>query len=187
MFNRIGLDGIEQYVSSPELHSENGIGQDPLPPGQAWAVGQGDQNEGSGLYKIEVTVTPGSSIRLINVKAPSGLREGLRAAEQVLYAQARSLIGDRDPMGSEFSVQVRALTAVKGASSLEMSFLLALCSAALGRSLKGGVIVAGGYECGGDRRTGLQCTGYGGISRGKRGVSNPASSIQPEATQRDIR
>ncbi|MBT0734092.1 protease Lon-related BREX system protein BrxL [Methanoculleus bourgensis] len=146
---RLGLDGIEQYVSTPELHSENEIGQDPLPPGQVWAVGPGDENEGSGLYKIEVTVTPGSSIRLINVKAPSGLREGLRAAEQVLYTQAKSLIGDRDPKGSEFSVQVRALTAVKGASSLGMSILLALCSAALGRSLKGGVVVAGGMSVGG--------------------------------------
>lgn len=146
---RLGLDGIEQYVSTPELHSENEIGQDPLPPGQVWAVGPGDENEGSGLYKIEVTVTPGSSIRLINVKAPSGLREGLRAAEQVLYTQAKSLIGDRDPKGSEFSVQVRALTAVKGASSLGMSILLALCSAALGRSLKGGVVVAGGISVGG--------------------------------------
>ncbi len=146
---RLGLDGIEQYVSTPELHSENEIGQDPLPPGQAWAIGPGGEAEGSGLYKIEVTVTPGSSIRLINVKAPSGLREGLRAAEQVLYTQARSLIGDRDPMGSEFSVQVRALTAVKGASSLGMPLLLALCSAALGRSLKGGVVVAGGMSVGG--------------------------------------
>jgi ATP-dependent Lon protease len=146
---RLGLDGIEQYVSTPELHSENEIGQDPLPPGQVWAIGPGDENEGSGLYKIEVTVTPGSSIRLINVKAPSGLREGLRAAEQVLYTQAKSLIGDRDPKGSEFSVQVRALTAVKGASSLGMPILLALCSAALGRSLKGGVVIAGGMSVGG--------------------------------------
>lgn len=146
---RLGLDGIEQYVSTPELHSENEIGQDPLPPGQAWAVGPGDENEGSGLYKIEVTVTPGSSIRLINVRAPPGLREGLRAAEQVLYTQAKSLIGDRDPLGSEFSVQVRALTAVKGASSLGMPLLLALCSAALGRSLKGGVVIAGGMSVGG--------------------------------------
>ncbi len=146
---RLGLDGIEQYVSTPELHSENEIGQDPLPPGQVWAAGPGEETEGSGLYKIEVTVTPGSSIRLINVRAPSGLREGLRSAEQVLYTQAKTLIGDRDPMGSEFSVQVRALTAVKGASSLGMPLLLALCSAALGRSLKGGVVMTGGMSVGG--------------------------------------
>jgi len=27
-------DGMEQFVSTPELHSENSIGTDPLPPGQ---------------------------------------------------------------------------------------------------------------------------------------------------------
>jgi len=146
---KLGMDGIEQYVATPELHNENEIGQDPLPPGQVWAIGPGEENEGSGIYKIEVTVTPGSSVRLINVKAPAGLREGLRAAEQVFYTQARSLIGDRDPRGSEFSVQVRALTAVKGASSLGIPLLLALCSAALGRSLKGGVVIGGGMSVGG--------------------------------------
>lgn len=30
----LGDDGIEQFVSTPELHSENSIGSDPLEPGQ---------------------------------------------------------------------------------------------------------------------------------------------------------
>ena len=98
---RLGLDGIEQYVSTPELHSDSEISPDPLPPGQVWAIGPGEANEGSGLYKIEVTVTPGSSIRLVNVRAPYGLKESLRAAEQVLYTQNKLLIGDRDPHGNE--------------------------------------------------------------------------------------
>ncbi|HNL87325.1 MAG TPA: BREX system Lon protease-like protein BrxL, partial [Methanoregulaceae archaeon] len=115
---RIGVDGIEQYVSTPELHSENTISPEPLPPGQIWAIGPGEENEGNGLYKIEVTATPGSSIRLINVKAPSGLRESMRAAEQVLYTQSKGLLGDHDPKSNEFSVQIRALSPISGASSL---------------------------------------------------------------------
>ncbi len=179
---RLGLDGIEQYVSTPELHSENEIGQDPLPPGQVWAAGPGEETEGSGLYKIEVTVTPGSSIRLINVRAPSGLREGLRAAEQVLYTQAKTLIGDRDPMGSEFSVQVRALTAVKGASSLGMPFLLALCSAALGRSLKGGVVMAGGMSVGGTVEP-----AYNALDMAELAAENGASAILlPVSSRRQL-
>ena len=106
---RIGDDGIEQYVSTPELHSENTVSPEPLPPGQIWAIGPGEENEGNGLYKIEVTATPGSSIRLINVKAPSGLRESIRAAEQVIYTQSKGLIGDHDPKSNEFAVQIRAL------------------------------------------------------------------------------
>jgi len=146
---RIGVDGIEQYVSTPELHSENTVGQDPLPPGQVWAIGPGEENEGNGLYKIEVTATPGSSIRLINVKAPSGLRESIRAAEQVLYTQSRGLLGDHDPKSNEFAVQIRALSPVSGAASLGVPILLAICSAGLRKSLKGGVVVVGGMSVGG--------------------------------------
>jgi ATP-dependent Lon protease len=146
---RIGIDGIEQFVSTPELHSENTIGQEPLPPGQVWAIGPGEENEGNGLYKIEVTATPGSTIRLINVKAPSGLRESLRAAEQVLYTQSRGLLGDHDPKSSEFSVQIRALSPISGASSLGVPILLAICSSALIKSLKGGVVIVGGMSVGG--------------------------------------
>ena len=104
---RLGIEGIEQYVSTPELHRENTISPEPLPPGQVWALGPGEGNEGNGLYKLEITVTPGSSIRLINVKAAAGLRESLRSAEQVLYTRAKSLVGDHDPTSVEFSVQVR--------------------------------------------------------------------------------
>ena len=141
--------GIEQYVSTPELHSENTVGQDPLPPGQVWAIGPREENEGNGLYKIEVTATPGSSIRLINVKAPSGLRESIRAAEQVLYTQSRGLLGDHDPKSNEFAVQIRALSPVSGAASLGVSILLVICSAGLRKSLKGGVVVVGGMSVGG--------------------------------------
>ncbi|HNI41782.1 MAG TPA: BREX system Lon protease-like protein BrxL [Methanoregulaceae archaeon] len=146
---RIGVDGIEQYVSTPELHSENTISPEPLPPGQIWAIGPGEENEGNGLYKIEVTATPGSSIRLINVKAPSGLRESMRAAEQVLYTQSKGLLGDHDPKSNEFSVQIRALSPISGASSLGVPILLSICSSALRKSLKGGFVVVGGMSVGG--------------------------------------
>ena len=105
---RIGVDGIEQYVSTPELHSENTVSPEPLPPGQIWAIGPGEENEGNGLYKIEVTATPGSSIRLINVKAPSGLRESIRALNRFSIPRARDWLGDHDPKSNEFAVQIRA-------------------------------------------------------------------------------
>ena len=146
---RMGIDGIEQYVSTPELHRENTITPEPMPPGQVWAIGPGEGNEGNGLYKLEITVTPGSSIRLINVKAASGLRESIRSAEQVLYTRSKSLVGDHDPTTVEFSVQVRAMTPVSGGSSLSVPILVALCSAALNKSTKGGYVIAGGMSVGG--------------------------------------
>src|ERR1700722_2354688 len=37
----MGDDGVEKFVATPELYSENSIGSDPLPPGQAWVISPG--------------------------------------------------------------------------------------------------------------------------------------------------
>ena len=34
----MGEDGVEKFVATPELQSEDSIGSDPLPPGQVWAI-----------------------------------------------------------------------------------------------------------------------------------------------------
>lgn len=44
-------DGIEQFVSTPELHNENSIGYDPLPAGQVWALSPGGTDENPGLFR----------------------------------------------------------------------------------------------------------------------------------------
>jgi ATP-dependent Lon protease len=51
----LGLDGIEQFVATPELHSDEAIEGDPLPPGQVWGIGLGSGETGPGLYRVEVT------------------------------------------------------------------------------------------------------------------------------------
>ncbi len=56
----MGAEGVEQFVSTPELHSDEAIETDPLPPGQVWAVGTGSMETGVGLYRLEVTSGPGS-------------------------------------------------------------------------------------------------------------------------------
>ena len=66
----LGQDGVEKFVVTPELQSEDHIGRDPLPPGQVWAISPGGQDEGSGLYRIEVTEGPGSGVRILNRPAP---------------------------------------------------------------------------------------------------------------------
>ena len=43
----MGLDGVEKFVATPELQSEDSIGSDPLPAGQVWAISPGGQDEGS--------------------------------------------------------------------------------------------------------------------------------------------
>jgi len=57
----LGPNGIEKFVVIPELQSEDQIGRDPLPPGQVWGISPGGQDEGAGLYRIEVTEGPGGA------------------------------------------------------------------------------------------------------------------------------
>jgi ATP-dependent Lon protease len=45
----MGLDGVERFVATPELQSEDSIGADPLPPGEVWAISPGGPDEGAGL------------------------------------------------------------------------------------------------------------------------------------------
>src|SRR5437660_1911900 len=47
----LGVDGVEQFVSTPELHSDEAIESDPLPPGQVWSSSMGTAESGPGLYR----------------------------------------------------------------------------------------------------------------------------------------
>ena len=145
----LGNDGVERFVVTPELQSQDGIGTDPLDPGQVWAISPGGQDEGAGLYRIEVTEGPGSGVRVLNQPVPPAFRESVKMGEQNLYSRARELVGDRDPRAHEFSLQLRAFDAAKSGAALGMPVLLALSSALLQKSLKGGLVVVGGLNLGG--------------------------------------
>ena len=145
----MGEDGIEKFVATPELRSDDAIDPDPLPPGQVWGIGPGGQETGPSLYRIEVTAGRGSGVRILNSPVPQAFRESTRYAEQNLYTRARELVGDRDPRSHEFSVQLRAMDNDRSGASLGLPALLALCGALLEKSLKGGLIVVGALNLGG--------------------------------------
>jgi ATP-dependent Lon protease len=145
----LGQEGVEKFVVTPELHSESSIGSDPLPPGQIWTISPGGTDENPGLYRIEINEGPGSGVKILNRPAPQAFVESLKCGEQNLYARAKELVGDRDPRGHEFSVQLRAFDTARTGSQLGLGALLALCSALLQKSLKGGLLVVGGLNLGG--------------------------------------
>ena len=149
----MGEDGIEKFVATPELRSDDAIDPDPLPPGQVWGIGPGGPETGPSLYRIEVTVGRGSGVRILNAPVPQAFRESARYAEQNLYTRARELVGDRDPRSHEFSVQLRAMDNDRLGASLGLPALLALCGALLEKSLKGGLIVVGALNLGGSVET----------------------------------
>lgn len=146
---RIGEDYVEQFITTPELQSGDQIGTDPLPPGQVWSIGPGGLDDYAGLYRVDVSAGPGSGVRILNQPSPPAFRESVRYAEQNLYAQAQALVGDRDPRGHEFSIQLRAFDAAKSGAYLGLPVLLALCGSLLEKSLQGGLIAVGGLNLGG--------------------------------------
>ncbi len=145
----IGEDDVEKFVSTPELYSEDSIGSDPLPPGQAWVMSPGGGDENPGLFRVDVTEGLGSGVKILNQPAPPPFKESVRCAEQNLYGRARELVGDRDPREHEFSIQLRAFDSAKSGVAVGIGVLLALCSSLLQKSLKGGTVVTGGLNLGG--------------------------------------
>ncbi len=145
----LGVDGVEQFVATPELHSDEAIDSDPLPPGQVWAISPGAGEAGPGLNRIEVTVGPGSGVKILNHPQPPAFRESVRVGEQNLYTRAKELVGSRDPRGHEFSIQLRPLDADKSGMGLGLPALIALVGGLLERSTRGGTIIVGPLNLGG--------------------------------------
>lgn len=145
----MGADGVEKFVSTPELQSENSIGDDPLEPGQVWTISPGGGEEHPGLYRIEVNEGPGSGVKVLNKPVPPAFRESIGYAEQNLYARSAQLVGDKDPRQHEFTVQLRAFDASKSGAKLGMASLVALSTALLKKSVRGGLIIVGEINLGG--------------------------------------
>jgi ATP-dependent Lon protease len=145
----LGVEGVEQFVSTPELHSDEHIESDPLPPGQVWTISPGGGGASPALYRLEVTVGPGNGVKILNAPVSPAFRESVRYGEQNLYTRAKEMVGDRDPRAHEFSVQLRALDSETSGHGVGLAVLMTLCSGLIERSVKGGLIVVGALNLGG--------------------------------------
>ncbi len=145
----MGVEGVEQFVSTPELHSDKAIDSDPLPPGQVWSISPGGNGTSPALYRIEATAGPGGGVRILNAPVPPAFRESVRYGEQNLYTQAKDLVGDRAPRAHEFSIQLRSMDMDTTGQGLGLAVLIALCGALIEKSTKGGLIIVGTLNLGG--------------------------------------
>ena len=145
----MGTNGVEKFVSTPELQSDNSIGTDPLEPGQVWTISPGGGDEHAGLYRIEINEGPGSGVKILNKPVPPAFKESMGYAEQNLYARAMQLVGDKDPRQHEYTVQLRAFDASKSGAKLGVASLVALSTALLKKSVRGGLIIVGEINLGG--------------------------------------
>ena len=145
----LGTEGIEQFVATPELHSDEAIDGDPLPAGQVWCISPGGDDANPGLYRIEVNAGPGSGVKILNHPTPPAFRESVKMGEQNLYTRAKALVGDRDPRSHEFSIQLRAMDADKTGTGVGLPVLIALVGSLLERNTRGGTIIVGTLNLGG--------------------------------------
>ena len=178
----MGEDGVEKFVSTPELHSDEAIDPDPLPPGQVWGIGPGGPETGPSLYRIEVTAGKGSGVRILNTPIPPAFRENVRYAEQNLYTRAKELVGDRDPRAHEFSVQLRAMDNDRTGADLGLPMLMALCSGLLETSIKGGLISVGALNLGGSVEPLANAVGIVEVAAGK----GASVVLMPVSTRRQL-
>ena len=67
----MGADGVEQFVSTPELHSDEAH-RKPIRcrPGRCGRRALGTPETGPGLYRIEVNCGPGGGVKILNQPAP---------------------------------------------------------------------------------------------------------------------
>ncbi len=140
---------MEKFVSTPELHSDNAIESDPLPPGQVWSIGPGAGESGAGLYRVEATSGPGNGVRVLNSPTPPNFRESVKIGEQNLYTRAKEIVGDRKPRDHEFSIQMRPMDNDRSGTGLGLATLVALVGSLLEKNTKGGLIVVGQLNLGG--------------------------------------
>jgi conserved hypothetical protein TIGR02688 len=145
----MGVDGIEQFVSAPETHSDQAIESDPLPPGQVWAISPGGNGMSPSLYRIEAAAGPGGGVKILNAPIPPSFRESVRYGEQNLYTKAKDLVGDRDPRAHEFSIQLRSMDADTSGQGLGLGVLISLCGTLIEKSARGGLIIVGALNLGG--------------------------------------
>jgi len=144
----MGTNGVETFVVTPELRSQNSISGDPLEPGQVWTISLGGGDENPGLYRIEINEGPGSGVKILNKPVPTAFKESMGYAEQNLYTRATQLVGDKDPRHHEFTAQLRAFDASKSGAKLGIASLVALCTALLKKSVRGGLVIAGEINLG---------------------------------------
>jgi ATP-dependent Lon protease len=143
------MDGIEQFVTTPELHSDEAIDGDPLPPGQVWAVSPGSPETGPGLHRIEINVGPGSGAKILNQPTPLQFRESVKVGEQNLFTRSKELIGDRDPRSHEYSIQLRPYDNEKSGVGLGLPVLVAMVGGLLDRNTRGSTVIVGQLNLGG--------------------------------------
>ena len=184
----LGKDGVEKFVVTPELQSEDHIGRDPLPPGQVWA--HQPRRPGRGLGPVPDRGHRRTGQRRPHPEppgAPGVRRERSSTPSRTSTPGPRNWSATATPASTSSRSSCGPSTPRKGGSSLGVAALLAMCAALLGKSLRGGLVVVGGLNLGGSHRPAAQ-RHRRGRTGGREGCLGRADAgLGPEAALRPVR
>ena len=148
-FSRVNLSYIdkatgEEFVAEcAELGASRLIPETPLPPGDVFSVGYDPEGQRMVLFRIQAVALPGSGkFSLVGVTSKA-IKESARMAFDYLRSNGRRMGLDRDLGGYDFNIQVMSPMHGKDTADLGVAFFIALLSAAVGRTLRGGLVALG--------------------------------------------
>jgi ATP-dependent Lon protease len=143
-FSYFSLDGenAEHVVGVPEQGGSGLISPDPLPPGTIYTAAMDDQAHLS-LYRVEVTLTPGTG----RLRTPAGLEHGLRESLNRAWAYLRS-VDDRmglAPLLVQRDVVAEAVDLSGGRveAACGVAFFTAMVSSITQKRVQAGTVVLG--------------------------------------------
>lgn len=132
----------EVVVPVPEQGGTGAISQDPLPAGSVYAIAI-DRAANVGLYRLEVTVLPGSG----KMRIPATMERQLKESLQRAFAFLQS---NQDKMGlggtvaqKDLTVEAVELTGGKVEATCGVAFFIAMMSAIHDRQVEPGMVVLG--------------------------------------------
>lgn len=135
-------DGVERTVGVPEQGGAGAIAQDPLPPGTVY-TGAIDDEGNVALYRLEVTITPGTG----KLRRPAGLERGLKESlnRAWIYLQATKDRTGLEPALAQKDVVAEAVDLSGGRieAACGVAFLAAMLSAIAQRRVQAGTVVLG--------------------------------------------
>lgn len=135
-------DGIERTVGVPEQGGKGAISQDPLPPGSVYTAAMDEQSR-VGLFRLEVTVTPGTGKLRLPAALEKGLKESLNRAFS--YLQMVKDKGGLGPLLAQKDLVAEAVDLSGGhvECACGVAFFVALMSALQSRRIQAGTVVLG--------------------------------------------
>jgi ATP-dependent Lon protease len=135
-------DGVERTVGVPEQGGAGAIPADPQPPGIVYTVAA-DTESHVGLFRLEVTLTPGTG----KVRTPSGLDASLKESlnRAVAYLQNVKTRLGIDALLAQKDIYAEAVDLSGGhvECACGVAFYVAIISALQSRRLQGGTIIVG--------------------------------------------